>query len=588
MRTVHLRWRLFSTYLLLAAILLVVCAWISASALRRVYLAGVTDHLQLCAQLAAEDLETSLAAARYDQTEKLCRDLGARLTVRLTVVLPSGQVVADSHELPARMSNHGVREEIIGALAGNTTAAQHFSFTLRQDMLYLALPLWHEGQLIAVVRSAELLSAFYGHLLQLYWQLAFGFGFSLLAAAALAYWLSTRIGSPWETVMLGVERFTRGDLTAKIPVTPGTQELAENLNRMAAEMDQRLKTVLRQQREQEAVLAAMVEGVLVMDTQERLLNLNQAAEELLGINASQAVGRLLPEAIRNSRLLDLAAQTLSTLAPVEGDIVLAGDPEKHLQIHGSQLRDAKGRGIGAVLVLHDVTRLRSLENMRKEFVANVSHELKTPITLIQGFLETLLDGSAHKPEDSVRFMRIMSTQAERLNRIIEDLLNLSRLEQETEHGQIELSSQPLRPVLQSAQTICQVQAQAKHVTCEVDCPESLAVRINPRLLEQAVVNLIDNAIKYSSDGGRVEISARAENHEIVIAVRDHGVGIEAEHLPRLFERFYRVDKGRSRELGGTGLGLAIVKHILQTHGGRTAVESVPGQGSTFSLYLPQS
>ena len=230
--------------------------------------------------------------------------------------------------------------------------------------------------------------------------------------------------------------------------------------------------------------------------------------------------------------------------------------------------------------------LEQLKRVRSDFVANVSHELKTPITSIKGFVETLLDGAMHEPEDAERFLRIVAAQSDRLNEMIEDLLTLSRLEQDTDRAGLSLQPARIRGVLEAAVGVCELKASAKNVSVELTCDAQLQAKINPALLEQAVVNLVDNAVKYSPDGETVSVEAVGGPTEVVIRVKDHGCGIGAEHLPRLFERFYRVDKARSRKLGGTGLGLAIVKHIAQAHGGRTTVESTPGEGSVFSLHLP--
>jgi two-component system phosphate regulon sensor histidine kinase PhoR len=246
--------------------------------------------------------------------------------------------------------------------------------------------------------------------------------------------------------------------------------------------------------------------------------------------------------------------------------------------------DAQRQKLGAVVMLHDITRLRHLENVRRDFVANVSHELRTPITSIKGFVETLLDGAIEDPDNARRFLRIILRQANRLNAIIEDLLTLSRIEKGSEEATVELDEDSVPEVLQAAVEMCAEQARDKAVTVRLECPHGLTVRMNSHLLEQVVVNLLGNAIKYSDPGLSVELIASRQDNEVVIQVRDHGCGIDPKHLPRLFERFYRVDKARSRELGGTGL--AIVKHIALAHHGSASVESAVGCGSTFSIRLP--
>jgi len=240
-----------------------------------------------------------------------------------------------------------------------------------------------------------------------------------------------------------------------------------------------------------------------------------------------------------------------------------------------------------VIVLNDVTRLQRLEAVRRDFVANVSHELKTPITSIKGFIETLRDGAIRKPGDAEKFLEIVAKQADRMDSIIEDLLLLSRVERDVREEMVVLENAPVRAVILEAVQVCEPKAHDKDIRIAVNCPEGITARINAALLEQAIINLVDNAVKYSEPGCPVSIDAEELSNEVVVRVADKGCGIEAEHLPRIFERFYRVDKARSRKLGGTGLGLSIVKHIVQAHGGTITVESTLGAGSTFSIHLPK-
>lgn len=337
----------------------------------------------------------------------------------------------------------------------------------------------------------------------------------------------------------------------------------------------------------EAVLASMVEGVIAVDMDERVISMNQAAAQMFVCNPSAAQGRTIQEVVRNVVLHEFVRNTLSSQKPVEKDIVLHTGVERFINGHGTVLRDARGEQMGALIVLNDVTRIRRLENVRREFVANVSHEIKTPITAIKGFVETLRDGAVKNPEDAERFLGIIENHAERLEAIIEDLLSLSRIEREAERGKISLVEGQVQDVVQMAVQVCEMSARAKDIKIEFSCDKDIASKINAPLLEQAIVNLLDNAIKYSAEGSTIRVEVTQTAEEIIIDVRDQGCGIEKEHLPRLFERFYRVDKARSRQLGGTGLGLAIVKHITQAHGGQVSVESVPGKGSTFSIRLPR-
>ena len=321
--------------------------------------------------------------------------------------------------------------------------------------------------------------------------------------------------------------------------------------------------------------------------EEKIISVNQAAGELFHIDLASVQGKSMQEAIRNPDLQRFVKKALSSERHVEADIVARGEEERTLQGHGAMLVDAEGERIGAVVVLNDITQLRKLETMRQDFVANVSHEIKTPITAIKGFVETLRDGALSDPEDAKRFLSIIQKHIDRLNLLIEDLLKLSRIEQDKSQEQIELINAGISDVLSNAAQVCSPQARAKDIEIEMNCDPSLTARINPPLLEQAVVNLLDNAIKYSDAGRTIRLDAYQTDTEVVIRTTDQGCGIEEQYLNRIFERFYRVDKARSRKLGGTGLGLAIVKHITQSHGGRVTVDSVVGRGSNFRIHLPR-
>ncbi|MCC6680173.1 MAG: PAS domain-containing protein [Phycisphaeraceae bacterium] len=390
----------------------------------------------------------------------------------------------------------------------------------------------------------------------------------------------------------GATRFAQGDLSQRVVVTGPLQvsALAESLNAMAAQLDDRLNAVVQQRNELGAVLGSMVEGVLAIDHEQNILSLNPAAADLLGLDPLTTIGRSILECIRNPALQQFVAHTLDQDAAVQAEIAIRpahsdADDDRLLEVQSAILRDAAGRRIGAVIVLHDVTQLRRLENVRREFVANVSHEVKTPVSAIKAAVETLLDTEGERGGESKRFLEMILRQADRLAAIVDDLLALARIEQSAEQITAELSSGRIAPVLMSARETCQANADQRQMQMDLECESNLSARINARLLEQAVVNLLDNAIKYSPVGSRIRLCGRRADSEVIIEVMDEGRGIEPQHLPRLFERFYRTDKARSRALGGTGLGLSIVKHIAEAHGGRVSVESRINKGSTFRIHL---
>jgi len=453
----------------------------------------------------------------------------------------------------------------------------------------VGIKLKKNGRIAAVIRTSISVNAIDDTIKSIQIKIALGGLIIAVFAAMLSLLVSRRLTLPIEQIRRWAESIARGEFQFRPPVS-GSEEigaLSESMNRMAVELRDRIDTVMRQRNEMEAVLSSMVEGVIAVDTEERLISMNQAAGVMFGCDPSEAQGRSIQEVVRNTILHNFLKEALSRQEPVEKDIVLSSNGDQFLNTHGTVLRDAKGKKIGALIVLNDVTRIQGLENIRREFVANVSHEIKTPITAIKGFVETLRDGTAKSPDDTERFLGIIEKHVGRLEAIIEDLLRLSRIEQEAEKEKTVLSEGRIEEVLKSAIQVCDLKAVAKKTRIKLSCAEDIGTKINPALLEQAVVNLLDNAIEYSDAESKIEVEATQTDSEIIVSVHDQGQGIEKQHLERLFERFYRVDKARSRQLGGTGLGLAIVKHIAQAHGGHVSVDSVPGKGSTFSIHLPR-
>ncbi|MCE5273052.1 HAMP domain-containing protein [bacterium] len=586
MRPRKMLWQLYPPYLIVTALSLLVLAVWSAHSLRQFFLEHTAHSLRVGADFFESQALSLLERGDTAGVDSLCKVYGRMSQTRFTLVLPSGRVIGDSDEDPARMNNHSDRPEVATALAGEVGRTLRYSHTLEKDMMYLALPVLSGGRVEAVIRTATPVLSINKALRGLYWQIALAGLLVLAIMFAVNLWVFRRISQPLEELRRGAEMFARGELDRRLPVGRSREvgDLAETMNRMSSMLSERIATITSQRNELESLLAAMNEGVIVVDQEERVNRINRAAGRLFGVRPEDAPGRSIQELIRNSDLQRFIGSTLSQGSPAEGEVAIHIGETRYLQASATFLQPESKREV--LIVLNDVTRTRQLENIRREFVSNVSHELKTPITSIKGFVETLMGGAKNDPADLERFLGIILKHTDRLNAIIEDILELSRIEQEGERREIDLEALRLKPVLNAAIQACRPKAESRRLSVDLECPSELEVRMNPHLLEMAVSNLLDNAIKYSPEGGKVELAAAADSERVTIRVRDHGPGIEKQHQPRLFERFYRVDKARSRHLGGTGLGLSIVKHIAQVHQGSVEVESEPGAGSTFFIHLP--
>jgi len=602
----RLIWNVAPAYLLVIVLGTVAVALYAGSIVKKVYSDRVEIELENKSNLFVGLVKPTLAQDRAELQSR-CRQWAADGGVRVTVMLPSGEVIADSHENPAVMDNHASRPEMAAALKGEVGRAVRFSNTLKAEMQDIARPVHQDGQLVAVVRIGITMTDLSETLAMVYWRVALGGLVVILISGATALYVFHRhVVGPLHRLQHGAQRFAAGDMTEPIADSQNAEFalLTDVLNTMARQLDEKIRTITQQAREQEAVLAGMIEGVIAVDADERVIMLNAAAAQWLDVDMGKAHGRMSYEVIRNIKLQDLIAQALDRGAPVEAEISLRGEDDRlSLAAQAAPLHTEHGGGpAGVVVVLHDVTRLRHLETVRQQFVSNVSHELKTPIAAIKAAVETLIDerepaapGEAAPPSDNVpdvapRFLAIIARQADRLNAIVEDLLMLARIEEEEQDRKLALSRGPVLPVLRGAVETCQARADEKAMTVTIESDPSIEAMMNAPLLEQAVVNMLDNAIKYSPPRTDIVVAAKRDNGEIVLGVQDRGPGIEKVHLPRVFERFYRTDKARSRALGGTGLGLAIVKHVAQAHGGRVSVDSSqdegPSRGSTFRIHLP--
>ncbi len=579
---------LFLTYVavILAAIMLI--GLLTALKVRSSYLARASLDLEAIAGLVMRQIAVDFQPEYCSQLDSVCKVLGEVSKSRITFIHRSGMVLGDSHENPQNMENHADRPEIKNAIAQGEGISTRMSPTLDKLMLYYAIPLVQEGEMVGTVRVSVAIADIGHALREVYlWTIVAGLIIAVLAVV-VSYKISRGIASRVEEMRRGAESFALGSFDNKVPISNITElaSLADALNQMASQLSLRIETVTRQRNELDSVLAAMAEGVLSFDLEARLLSLNQAAADILEIDKSDSMGRLLQETVRNPDLREFVIEVLKEPESLEREIVMKNGM-LYLQAHGNKLRDAQGSDVGALIVLHDITSIKKMEKMRSEFVANVSHELRTPITAIKGFVETLLDGAVEDPESAAKFLKITCQHIDRLTEMTQSLLSLSKIERDVETKSIKLEVGDVTAVLSAAAESCKKVLMDKNVRLIMDTPGELKAKINPPLLEQAIVNLIDNAVKFSEPESEIKIGTEVKKEEIAIYVQDFGWGIEVEHLERIFERFYRVESDRNRKTGGAGLGLSIVKHIVLAHNGRVEAESRIGQGAVLRIYLPK-
>ncbi|RJO63265.1 MAG: HAMP domain-containing histidine kinase [Myxococcales bacterium] len=585
-----LLWQLYPSFLIITVLSLAAMGLFASDSIRDFYLANLRDSLETSARLAAAAIDERFSPADRQEIDALLKAFGENSTRRLTVIAPDGVVIGDSQRPAETMANHADRPEVREALAGRSGYSSRFSETIGEEMMYAAAPVLKDGRVIGVVRAAKPIMAITENLSSSYLRLIIAGLIVAVAAAFISLILANQINNPIQRIRRGAEAFAKGDLGYRIRGSKIDEFIAlgETMNQMAEQLDERIRAVTSQRNELEALLSGMTEAVFSVDAEGRLRLANHAFGEFFNIHPDQARDMHFSEISNHESLGRFIREALHSGEPIEGDLLIPrNDDERDVQAHGRRIKDAQGRHIGALIVLNDITRLKRLERVRKDFVANVSHELKTPITSIAGFVETLKDGAIDDPQKAREFLAIIGRHAERLNAIIEDLLTLSRLEQDEPRQAVRMEKVVLEEVVRNAVLLCEKKAAQKRIQVVPELSGRTLAVGNAALLEQAFINLIDNAIKYSDEGQTVRIVCGANGAQAFVRFIDQGHGIPRADLPRIFERFYRVDKARSRKEGGTGLGLSIVKHIAKTHGGRVGVESEPGHGSTFTFLLPR-
>ncbi|TMK73002.1 MAG: HAMP domain-containing protein [Actinobacteria bacterium] len=568
-----------------AAALLAVLVLVSPD-LRRRTVERTQDTLRAEARLMARVVERPLAeGASPGEIDALVDSAAREVSARVTIIAPDGRVLADSSlsgpELAA-VENHGHRPEVMEALRGGTGSAIRRSATVDVDLLYAAVPIRHEGQVIGVARVALPLYGVEEQAREVARSVALALALAFAVAVLLSIALSAPLAGPLREMMQSAHRFAAGDLSARTRISRRDEigELARILDRSADQLQARLNELAGERARTETILSAIDSGLLAVDHRGTVILANHSLRRSLDL--PDALGRHYVEVIRHSEVGRALEAALRTGRPQALEVRI-----HHLRriyaLQAGPFPGQEGMPHGAVLTFQDVTERRRVDEMRRDFVANASHELRTPLTSIRGFVEALEDGGLEEPPTARRFLEKIRTHADRMAALVSDLLELSRLESGERPPTWERV--PPEEVVDEVVGALGGLAAVKQieVTTHVEAP---AFETDRDRLRGVLENLVENALKYTPGGGHVSVTARADEGTVVFEVADDGPGIGAEHLPRVFERFYRVDKARSRELGGTGLGLSIVKHLVESLGGTVSVSSERGEGSRFSVRFP--
>ncbi|MGG1638314.1 ATP-binding protein [Paenibacillus sp. FSL K6-3182] len=524
----------------------------------------------------------------YDYYTNEAKELQRYAGARVTFIRNDGVVLGDSNGDPRDMDNHLNRTEIKEALATGTGRSIRASETVRQNMMYVAIPVTVvPGQAPDVIRLAMSLKEVDESIRQLTMMLFLGLLVLFLIAAFISYRLALGLTKPLEQITKVAKRIKNMDYLARVKVMKQDEigELGNAINAMADSLQVQMTRIQQNENQLESVLDNMINGIVMIDLNGKIVLMNRRAEEVLGFSARELVGRHYAEAKQQYELSQMIQEGLKSKQHLREEITFYFPEERLLELNLVPIHPEGNDFSGVLLVLQDVSAIRRLERMRSEFVANVSHELKTPITAVKGFAETLLGGAVNDEETARSFLQIIFDESDRLNRLIGDILELSKIE--SRRVPLVFSPVEVDTFVHKSIKLMESEAVRKRIELSMNIEPGLYVEADEDRLRQIIMNLLSNGINYTPEGGRVSLKVEGlgDDH-IRIQISDSGIGIPKKDLPRIFERFYRVDKARSRSSGGTGLGLSIVKHLVELHKGTITVTSDVGVGSTFTIELP--
>jgi two-component system phosphate regulon sensor histidine kinase PhoR len=583
-------WKLYPSFLTISFILLFAIVMVALWSVKTFHYQERARDLEIRTKILTPSFSRLIKTKNYQALQRMAQTLGDSASTRVTIILPSGKVVGDNRKSPDNMDNHKNRPEVEKATLNGKGLSIRYGQTLAINSMYFAMAIVEQNKMIGIIRTSTPLDTLQTALWDIYYKVALGFSILVVIAAFASWWMSKSLVRPLEVMKLQAQRLAQGYFSSRVQLNASdsleVEELGQAFNEIAIQLNQRIEIILNQRNEQEAVFSSMVEGVIAVDSNDNILRINKAAYSILKITKKNIEGIKLHKAIEAPELQKPIEFALKQNEPVKQEIIIHKDEEQVLLAQSAPLLDTHKARCGTLIVFNDITKLKEFEFQRKEFVANVSHELRTPLTAIQGLSETLIEFPELPAEKRENFTQVIHTHSLRLEGIIENLLTLSKIEKETEINEIEFTNEPITLALSNAIFLCNDKAQARNIKIILKSTHEVTFKHNSSLIEQAIINLLNNAIKYSDGDSEINISVITEKQCIKISVEDKGRGIPEKHLSRLFERFYRVDKARSRDLGGTGLGLSIVKRIALAHQGTISVQSEINKGSIFTLILP--
>lgn len=566
--------KIFGGYFLIVFLLSAVVLLFSFRTIRSHYLNTLTEDLKRLAQTLKERVILYIEEGRFQELNSFSKELGKTIRIRITIVNPEGVVLADSDQDPGRMENHRYRPEIFRALQGEVGKSIRLSPTIKEEMLYIGLPLEKGGKILGVIRASLFLKDINRLLSDLKARIALAVAVMMVFVLLLAFLFSQSVSRPIKKVIAASRGVASGDFSKRVVLKNKDElrDLAESFNAMISELRTFFTELTNQKEELNSIISSIQEGLLVVDKSGKILLGNDRMKKIAENELIE--GRFYWEVVRGSKFDELMNRVKEKKGSSFEEV------ELNEKIYLSSAAYLSSQEL-TVVTFHDLTEMKKLEKIKKDFVVNVTHELRTPLTAIKGFVETMEE---EVDKEKQNYLKIIKRNTDRLIRIVEDLLTLTTIEEK--EGLVEREEMSLKELVENVLRIFEQRAGEKNLYLKLVADEKLPlIHADYFRLEQMFVNLVDNALKHTEKGG-VTIVLKARENEVAIEVQDTGIGISKEHLPRIFERFYTVDKARSRKLGGTGLGLSIVKHIVLLHGGKIEVKSDVGQGTRFIVTLP--